>query len=79
MRCFSPRRTSSAEDDVQIEEAAVVGDHQNALPLLEHRQALEAVHVPQVLGAVVNPALSDRALAEAKKPIQKSRLEGALH
>ncbi len=54
-----------ARDHVQVEEAAVVGDADEALPRVELRQALEPVHLPQVLRADVNPVRADVLLQKA--------------
>ena len=62
-------------DDVEVEEAPVVRDADVALRRVELREALEAVEVPEVLRALVDPAGADRPLAPAQGLVDGAGLE----
>ncbi len=55
---------------VHVEKAAVIGHQHKAFDTVKRRNAIQAVYVAQVSGAVVNPPGTERPVAQRKKPVE---------
>jgi hypothetical protein len=70
-----PAADEHRRDHVQVEEAPVVRDADEALLRVEGREPLQTVEVPEVLRAFVDPARAEVSLAPPERLVEVAGLE----